>query len=844
MKPRNAELDADMILAHLDWVRGLAHGLVSDSSLADDVVQETWLAALRHPPSPHRPPRPWLLSVVRNAVHQIRRGEAVRRGHEAGASKTDTLPSAGELVEKASLQRTVVDVLLALDEPYRRTILLRYFEGLTPEAIARRTGTPAATVKTRLSRGLAKLRELLDTAHGGDRRTWALALAPLAVRPPWSGPLVLEALLVSTTLKVTLGVSAVALGAVAWIQLQDGEPVAPSQSPALVATPPAELIEPGAPTEAVDSAPAERTEVVSIAPTPEEAVADEHSIRARVVDLANQPVGGVEIGLRLVNGSRSEEDGTSPLWKEDLPLGQPPVAISGADGRFALTVEGYRGALVSQDERWETLLAPPAREGDEEAAVVVAPCFSLRGQVRDESGAPVDGARLVFLMPANFMLHLDSTIPAHRNWWSATTDSEGAFTLPRLPAVEGALLRVRNEGFPTLDVLRPAWSDETLDIVLEQPTGWLEGLVRDPSGQPLPGAFVALGYRGVETTDEGRFRLSLEGITDATMIRAAAPGFLPASLEGFAPEEGGSVRWPAFVEIGLREEALALAGRIVDADGDGVSGFEVLISDPDPLYADGLLPVQVETILAGSPGATVRTETDEQGHFAFAGLQRRDYHLRAVDPETALVLEAGPLPAGTRDARIVVPEDALWPEVRGRVVTRGGEPVAGATLSISRVKEMIGAPGGNRYFRVDARGARATSDEDGAFVLSGVPREGTTLSCHGPRVASLRRQLDRDTNVENLLLVVNLEVQLRLRLADPSEADGFALLNAAGERLDMMFDTSRGLMRMNYAGLTDGLSPVVTASDDAAVLVLFHSGTEGRGIPVLLSAEGINEIDL
>jgi len=71
---------------------------------------------------------------------------------------------------------------MALEEPCRHTILMRYFDGLPPREIAKREGAPIATVKGRLACGLEQLRSRLDTTHGGDRRTWVGVLAP--PRPP------------------------------------------------------------------------------------------------------------------------------------------------------------------------------------------------------------------------------------------------------------------------------------------------------------------------------------------------------------------------------------------------------------------------------------------------------------------------------------------------------------------------------------------------------------------------------------------------------------------------------------------------------------------------------------
>lgn len=59
-------------------------------------------------------------------------------------------------------------------------IAQRYLDGHMPAVIAKRLGLPLATVKTRLQRGLAKLRDRLDDHHDGDRRAWVVLLLPHA----------------------------------------------------------------------------------------------------------------------------------------------------------------------------------------------------------------------------------------------------------------------------------------------------------------------------------------------------------------------------------------------------------------------------------------------------------------------------------------------------------------------------------------------------------------------------------------------------------------------------------------------------------------------------------------
>jgi RNA polymerase sigma factor (sigma-70 family) len=140
-------------------------------------VQQTWLAAIESPPTAS--PRGWLARVVRNAAFQSHRAASRRARHESAAPPRAEEPSPAETVARADAHRRVVDAVMALDEPYRTSVLLRFFEGLESADVARRTGVPVETARTRIKRALALLRGRLDRDAGGDGRAWALALVPL-----------------------------------------------------------------------------------------------------------------------------------------------------------------------------------------------------------------------------------------------------------------------------------------------------------------------------------------------------------------------------------------------------------------------------------------------------------------------------------------------------------------------------------------------------------------------------------------------------------------------------------------------------------------------------------------
>ncbi len=175
------------LLEHSTWVRWLAWSLVRDDALADDLAQETWLVALKHPPEAGLPVRPWLAQVVRNLVRMKARGERRRRQREDTSHKEaqveEAADSPAQLVEQVETQRMLAGLVVDLEEPFRSTVLLRYHQGLSAADIAARQQVPAGTVRWRLKTGLDRLRAALDRQQGGDRSAWQRALAPLGVAP-------------------------------------------------------------------------------------------------------------------------------------------------------------------------------------------------------------------------------------------------------------------------------------------------------------------------------------------------------------------------------------------------------------------------------------------------------------------------------------------------------------------------------------------------------------------------------------------------------------------------------------------------------------------------------------
>jgi RNA polymerase sigma-70 factor (ECF subfamily) len=143
---------------------GLALRVLRDEALAEDAVQEAFLAIWRTA-SRFVPERgkasTWILTLVhRRAVDLVRREERRRADTLEHAPE----PSGGAVDEEAwlRLQRErVQDALRQLPDQQREAIELAYYGGFTQSELAERLGQPLGTIKSRMFMGLARLRELL-----------------------------------------------------------------------------------------------------------------------------------------------------------------------------------------------------------------------------------------------------------------------------------------------------------------------------------------------------------------------------------------------------------------------------------------------------------------------------------------------------------------------------------------------------------------------------------------------------------------------------------------------------------------------------------------------------------
>jgi RNA polymerase sigma factor (sigma-70 family) len=147
---------------------GLALRILRDEALAQDAVQEAFLAVWRSADrflAERAKASTWILTLVhRRAVDLVRR-EDRRRGEPLDSAAE---PAASETVEdEATLgfeRRVVLEALAQLTPEQREALELGYYGGLSQSELSERLGLPLGTIKSRMFAGLSRLRELLVEA--------------------------------------------------------------------------------------------------------------------------------------------------------------------------------------------------------------------------------------------------------------------------------------------------------------------------------------------------------------------------------------------------------------------------------------------------------------------------------------------------------------------------------------------------------------------------------------------------------------------------------------------------------------------------------------------------------
>ncbi|HUS29510.1 MAG TPA: sigma-70 family RNA polymerase sigma factor [Kofleriaceae bacterium] len=687
MGDQRHDAHAEELLAHSAWLRALALRLSRDADDADDLVQETWLASLRRSPDEREKVRPWLSKILLNAFRMRLRGDTRRSAREEASHIVEDGPAADVLVARAEMQRMLVDLVLKLDEPYRSTVLLHFSEGMSLADIARSQDVPQGTVRWRLKFALDRLRVALDVEKGG-RKQWAVPLLAFS-----KGFLVAQktskAVAIAALLLLLLVVGGVILyrrgshppgsaesgsshgggGGGALISGHGGTTSSSGDSDEAL---PRWLAQPGVAARRIAGR-------VTFNGTP---------VAGAAVELASvaSEAGLVAAPRKTTDASGSFDFGTQLAMEWSVRASSP--------GKTSATIE-----LDLRD--------PTSRPAPDHLELRLGTCSAaIFGNVRDASGGPIVGARL---------LHLNVDGPAMGPTGSTSvpggpsviTDDKGGYELCAEAKWPGWVsVDVSADGYGAIVFTGLVPGRMRVDFALV-PEATINGRVVDAeTGQPVPHAyvFVPRGAPGSETTaqratfsdDAGKFKLDRVA-PGPHVVFAEGAGYVSSSRGVPVTIDAGQTS----AEIVIRLDHGSTIRGVVRKDEKPVAGAHVSFVGTDDVWRRPIA-------LSQSDGSFVLTSVP-RGTIQFTALP-----YDVTTPETFLVS---------------LPEhDGVVLDVkeRGAIVghvTRDTKPVPGAHLFINGPNERelppVIADADGHYevhgLRAGPWTVAASSERDGAF---------------------------------------------------------------------------------------------------------------------------------
>jgi hypothetical protein len=300
----------------------------------------------------------------------------------------------------------------------------------------------------------------------------------------------------------------------------------------------------------------------------------------------------------------------------------------------------------------------------------------------------------------------------------------------------------------------------------------------------------------------------------------------------------------AGIKVWARDQTLfSQAGELMSAEG--IAAGCTSMNDLRERFRRGELTDPERTLRDTATAAWPWVRTDGDGAFTVVGLEDRPYCLRVMDDASALMVDTEAIAAGTADVVIRMPPDALFEVVRGQVVARSGDPIAGVSVRVQVDTQSLGRT--NMHGRAQAT---ATTDAEGRFELRDVPKEHAYLRLDGEGIVPLeygRRvpggllQLTGG-NVRTLRLEVRVRLHVQVELADPATADALQVLDSGGDVVTIDVFSGRGRRSTDDLAFADGKTPVFVVPDNASTLILLKGGKEIARHAPQLRAGAVNTL--
>ena len=705
--PRTTHAKLTELAETSGWARQLARRLVGDEHLAEDVVQDAYLAALQAPDAV-RSRSAWLAGAVRNLARGLVRDRARRVQREERGARGEALPATADTAARLEQQEILIRTLLQLEEPFRGALLARYVDGLPPRKIASQLGVPIATVNSRLARGLSRLRTRLEADHGGDRAQWIAAFAPL-LRPPvvGKGSPILGVLLMKKTIAAAALVLLIPL---AYFLVAESSPLpatgekAPVEVPAPVVQGAEDPLEP-------EELPDARERIAR----PEREAVEAHEVTEpegapsrvlRVIDHhRREPVAGAEVFVATQEAMMIAALKRGVAAPTRMPEEHRQLLIEAGkryvtDEEGSVEVRGSAAQAVVLARHGDTFGVDALKNDGEVQVIVLEPDKLLRVRVLDSTGRAVAGVPVALLGTTRGVSgHPGRDLPLSQ---ATTAAEEGGEPHAVLAWFQHSLAQHYEQlsvalDFPLTESVRlpvhpSRWPSGTVDLELppvgsvrftirdhdaDSPVGRRTALLRTrpeegfPAWAPEPGSLTV-------TARDGSYRFWPVGLDTELVVSVYStdPG-VPVTKELLGPTREGEERE---VELDIGGRLVTFVGRLLEPDGEPCASSSLVAE-------------------LGDPENFVHFDLEEDGSFEFEFTEYKTNPLVGV----ARLTDASPTGGrrtGQAPIRITPTEnrcdlgDVRFEEsvfgatdpsdLAGRVVDTSGEPVGGAYVSWSR----------------------------------------------------------------------------------------------------------------------------------------------------------------
>ncbi len=141
------------------YLYGIAHAMTSNVADAEDLVQETFAAAISSRFRGESSVRTWLVQILVRRAGMLRRRRREHQSLDARSPDGSGLKLVGSEATAGTEARLDLSSMLAsLSQEHRAVIVLRELQGLTYEEMAKTLGVPRGTVESRLHRAREELR--------------------------------------------------------------------------------------------------------------------------------------------------------------------------------------------------------------------------------------------------------------------------------------------------------------------------------------------------------------------------------------------------------------------------------------------------------------------------------------------------------------------------------------------------------------------------------------------------------------------------------------------------------------------------------------------------------------